>query len=165
VKETVWNRAKALIDDKSAMVPAPGNGSAMMVMSSSGQQPHYVRESKAGGYLCDDHCLGYKSSKICSHTLAVALKKGTVSKFIRWYETLKVKPNFTTLSESGKPSTAGQKPKRKGASKKVTMQVQKMLTNTSEDSFVSIYKLEYSPRVLIWKFLHYLCIMVATGFV
>ena len=56
----VWNRAKALIDDKSAMVPAPGNGSAMMVMSSSGQQPHYVRESKAGGYLCDDHCLGYK---------------------------------------------------------------------------------------------------------
>jgi len=45
----VWNRAKALIDDKSAMVPAPGNGSAMMVMSSSGQQPHYVRESKAGG--------------------------------------------------------------------------------------------------------------------
>ena len=62
----VWNRAKALIDDKSAMVSAPGNGSAMMVMSSSGQQPHYVRESKAGGYLCDDHCLGYKSSKICS---------------------------------------------------------------------------------------------------
>ena len=49
VKETVWNRAKVLIDDKSAMVPAPGNGSAMMVMSSSGQQPHYVQESKAGG--------------------------------------------------------------------------------------------------------------------
>ena len=47
----VWNRAKALIDDKSAMVPAPGNRSAMMVMPSSGQQPHYVRESKAGGYL------------------------------------------------------------------------------------------------------------------
>ena len=40
--------------------------SAMMVMSSSGQQPHYVWESKAGGYLCDDHCLSYKSSKICS---------------------------------------------------------------------------------------------------
>ena len=44
----------------------PGNGSAMMVMSSSGQQPHYVQESKAGGYRCDDHCLCYKSSKICS---------------------------------------------------------------------------------------------------
>ena len=103
----------------------------------TGQQPHYVRESKAGGYLCDDHCLGYKSSNICSHTLAVALKKGTVSNFIRWYETLKVKPNFTTLSKSCKPSTSGQKPKRKGAPKKVTMQVQKMLANTSEDSFVS----------------------------
>jgi len=49
---------------------------------------------------------------------------------------LKVKPNFTTLSEGGKPSTVGQKPKRKGALKKVTMQVQKMLANTSEDSFV-----------------------------
>jgi len=29
VKETVWNRAKALIDDKSAVVSAPGNGSTM----------------------------------------------------------------------------------------------------------------------------------------
>ena len=57
VEETVWNRAKALVQDQSAMVPAPGDDSALMVMSNSGQQPHYVRQSKAGGYVCDDHCL------------------------------------------------------------------------------------------------------------
>ena len=61
VKETVWNRAKALVQDQSAMVPGPGDDSTLMVMSNSGQQLHYVCQSKAGGYLCDDHCLGYKS--------------------------------------------------------------------------------------------------------
>ena len=117
------------------MVPAPGDDSALMVMSNSGQQPHYVRQSKAGGYLCDDRCLGYKSSKICSHTVAAALKNGTISGFTRWYQTLKCKPNFTKLSESGKPTTAGQKPKRKGAPKKVTKKVQNILASASEDSF------------------------------
>ena len=135
VKETVWNRAKALVQDQSAMVPAPGDDSALMVMSNSGQQPHYVRQSKAGGYLCDDRCLGYKSSKICSHTVAAPLKNGTISGFIQWYQTLKCKPNFTKLSESSKPTTAGQKPKRKGAPKKVTKKVQNILASASEDSF------------------------------
>ena len=35
VMETVWNRAKALVEDQSA----PGDSSALMVMSNSGQQP------------------------------------------------------------------------------------------------------------------------------
>ena len=74
-----------------------------MVMSNSGQQPHYVCQSKACGYLCDDNCIGNKSSKICSHTVAAALKNGTIASCIRWYQTLKCKPNFT---KSGKPTTA-----------------------------------------------------------
>ena len=94
-KDNVWKRAKALVEDQSAMVPAPGDSSALMVMSNCrGQQPHYVHQSKAGGYLRDDNCIGYKSSKICSHTVAAALKNGTIANFIRWYQTLKGKPNF-----------------------------------------------------------------------
>ena len=54
VKDNVLNRAKALVEDQSAMVPAPGDSSALMVMSNLGQQPHYVHQSRAGGYLCDD---------------------------------------------------------------------------------------------------------------
>ena len=42
---------------------------------------------------------------------------------------------MTKLSESGKPTTAGQKPKHKGASKKVTKEVQKILASANEDSF------------------------------
>ena len=131
MKDTIWNRAKALVEDQSAMVPAPGDSSALMVMSNSGQQPHYVCQSKAGGYPCDDNCIGYKSS----HTVAAALKNGTIASFIRWYQTLKCKPNFTKLSESGKLTTPGQKPKRKGASRKVTKEVQKIPASASEDSF------------------------------
>ena len=48
---------------------------------------------------------------------------------------MKCKPNFTKLSESGKPTTAGQKLKRKGAQKKVTKKVQNILASASEDSF------------------------------
>ena len=88
-----------------------------------------------GGYLCDDCCLDYKSSKNCFHTVAAALKNGTISGFIQWYQTLKCKPNFTKLPDSGKPTTAGQKPKHNGAPKKVTKKVQNILASASEDSF------------------------------
>ena len=72
---TVWSRANSLVNDTSAIVIAPGDNTAFIVKSNTGQQPHYVKPSKAGGFICDDKCLGYKSAKICSHAVACALKK------------------------------------------------------------------------------------------
>ena len=41
----------------------PGDETAYIVKSMSGQKPHYyVPTAKGGGYLCDD-CLGYKSAQ------------------------------------------------------------------------------------------------------
>ena len=68
--------------------------------------------------MCDD-CLGYKSTKICAHTVAASLKTDKIESFIKWYKKLKCKSNFTVLAESGKPITTGKKP-RKGVSKKAS---------------------------------------------
>jgi len=122
MKATISSRVQSLVAEESSIVAAPGDQTAWMVRSLSGQRPHYVREAKSGGYLCDDQCLAYKSAKICSHTLAVAMKCHHVPALVRWCQTSKTKPNFTSLAESGKPLTAG-KTKRKAASKKATSYV------------------------------------------
>ena len=132
---TIWSRANDIVEDETAIVQAPGDASAYMVKSNSGQKPHYVQSTKGGGYLCDD-CLGYKSAKICAHTVAASLKAGTLETFIEWYQKLKIKPNLTTLAEFGKPSTAGKKP-RKGVSKKVSKQIQTSINNADDSDFTS----------------------------
>ena len=106
------------MEDETAIVQAPGDKAAYIVKSVSGQKPHYVRPAKGGWYLCDD-CLGYKSTKICAHTVEASLKTDKIKSLIKWYKKLKCKPNFTVLAESGKPITAEKKP-RKGASKKAS---------------------------------------------
>ena len=132
----IWSRANAILEDESAIVQAPGDDeSAYIVKSQSGQKPHYVRPSKGGGYLCED-CLGYKSAKICAHTVAVSVKACKLESFIKWYKKLKCKPNFTLLAESGKPSTTGKKP-RKGVSKKVSRQIQATIDEADEGDFSS----------------------------
>ena len=56
------------------------------------------------------HC---KSSKTCSHTVAVAHKTGNLDKYIKWYSTTNRKgPGMTAVAEAGKPATAGKKRKR-----------------------------------------------------
>ena len=85
--------------------------------------------------MCDD-CLGYKSAKICARTVAASLKSDKMESFIKWCKKLKCKPNFTALAESGKPITAGKKP-RKGVSKKVSQQIQATIDEADEIDFSS----------------------------
>ena len=93
---SLWSKAQALSTDMNGMVNCPGDHTSWMVKSESGPRPHFVRAAKGGGYLCDDTCLAYKSSKTCSHSVAVALKTGNLDKYIKWYSTTKQKgPNMT----------------------------------------------------------------------
>ena len=95
----------------------------------TGQKPHFVQPSKTGGgFLCDAECLGYKSAKICTHTVAAALKTGDVKAFVCWYKKLKCNLNFTAVAESGK------KP-RKGATKKASKHIHSIIENASELQF------------------------------
>lgn len=129
----IWSRAQSLFKSDSAIVVAPGEESAFIVQSISGKRPHYVQPSKAGGYVCDDQCLGYKSVKLCAHTVAAALKADKVGSFLRWYKGLKAKPNFSALAGHEKPSTAG----KKGISKKGSKHVQNLVLNSNEEDFSS----------------------------
>jgi hypothetical protein len=70
--------------------------------------------------------------KLCSHTIALAIKKNCVEKFLKWYRTMKYQPNFTTLAEAGKPSTTGKKPTRKGVSKKGAEHIKKLVADAEE---------------------------------
>ena len=116
LKESIWKKAQDLANDESAIVQAPGEECAWCVKSYSSKRPHYVKMSKCGGFTYDEQCLSYKSMKMCSHTVALASKLERMEKFVKWYRTMKFKPNFTALVESGKPATTGKKPVRPGVS-------------------------------------------------
>lgn len=135
LKESLWEKANDLVKDETAIVRAPGDRdeSAWMVKSYSGKRPHFVKITKCT-FTCDEQCLSYKSMKLCSHTIALAIKKDCVEKFLKWYRTMKYQPNFTTLAEAGKPSTAGKKSSRKGVSKKSAEYIRKLVADAEESN-------------------------------
>lgn len=135
LKDSIWKKANDLVQDEGAIVQAPGDESAWCIKSYSNKRPHYVRKSKCGGFLCDEQCLSFKSMKLCSHTVALAVKMDCTSKFVKWFQTMKRKPNFTALAESGKPATAGKKTARRGVSKKCAKAIRDIVTS-AEDSEV-----------------------------
>lgn len=116
VIDSMWLKAEAYIESSCDIVPAPGvNPKAKMVASRSGDTPHYVRALPSGQYVCDGSCLQWKSSQICSHTLAVSGKNGDLESFLCWYNRTNQQPNITTLSMQGLPKGRGRKggvPKR-----------------------------------------------------
>lgn len=132
LKESIWKKAQDLVADETAIVNAPGEDCAWCVKSYSNKRPHYVRKSKCGGFLCDEQCLSFKSNKLCSHTVALATKMECMSTFTKWFRTMKHKPNFTALVETGKPKTAGKKSVRRGASKKNAKEIKEMVANAED---------------------------------
>ena len=130
----IWSKADSLAEDESAIKSAPGDEAAWMVKSYSGKQPHYVKSGKTSGFICDEHCLSYKSSKICAHSVALAIKQDRVPLFLKWYQRIKQKPNYTTVGESGRPSSCGKKPsKRKGSTKSVSAKVRQVISQAEEE--------------------------------
>ena len=71
--QQMWEKAEELLSTHNAITPAPGSDSrAKMVMSYSSSMPHLVQKSSNGQYRCDEKYIGWISSKICSHSIAVA---------------------------------------------------------------------------------------------
>ena len=66
-------KAEQYLNSDSDIMPAPGsNKKSMMVASKSSNIPDFVSAGANGQYSCDNNCLQWKSSKICSHTLAAS---------------------------------------------------------------------------------------------
>ena len=122
VAEGIWRKATSLVFDVDAIVRAPGCGPKdKMVKSKSGVVPHLVTSKKEYEYACDEKCPQFKSSGICSHTVAAAEVNGELEDFVKLYRARRVKqpPNLTKLAKHGMPSGAGRKGGRP-AKKKVS---------------------------------------------
>lgn len=127
----MWNKAQKLSSSDDGMVQCPGDSSSWMVKSESSKRPHFVKAGKCGGYLCDEECLAYKSAKICAHTVAVAIKTGSVQKLLKWHNSRKIGgPNLTAVAEARKPKTAGKK--RKGVTKKSAKKIKSIISDVDE---------------------------------
>ena len=114
---SMWVKAEECLNSESDIIPAPGsNKKSMMVASRSSNIPHFVSAGANGQYSCDNNCLQWKSSRICSHTLAVAEKNSDLLVFLQWYNSTNQEPNITTRGMSGLPAGRGRKggiPRRK----------------------------------------------------
>ena len=54
--QNIWAKAERLLNEPTAIVPAPGIEGARMVASDSLSRPHLVKQSKSGKFSCDDQC-------------------------------------------------------------------------------------------------------------
>ena len=130
----VWAKAARLVSGDNLLVQCPGESMSWMVQSEKTDRPHLVKPAKKiGGFLCDEQCLGYKCSKVCSHTVAVALKTGNIDAFVKWFHGMKrpaMEFNVTALAGADKPAGTGRK--RKGISKKGSAHLQSVCSSVPD---------------------------------
>ncbi|XP_062572678.1 uncharacterized protein LOC134234614 [Saccostrea cucullata] len=115
VFQKVWEKAVEILEKDSNIVNAPGDGTAMLVVSKSKKNPHFIETFKSGKIECP--CDGYKAKQICSHAVAVAEKKGTLDKFLRWYKKCG-ELSISTISKEKMPQKPQKKPGHKDRSTK-----------------------------------------------
>ena len=88
------------------VTPAPGsNPKSKMVLSSV---PHFFQYKGNGRFACDSSCLHWKSSGICSHSIAAAETVGDLSEFLKWF----VSSTQAAISMDGLSSGRGRKGRR-----------------------------------------------------
>ena len=61
-----------------------------------------MKPGSKGGYACDSNCLAYKSMKICSHCVGVALRVGSIQELVSNHRKMKTVPNLTSVADAGK---------------------------------------------------------------
>ena len=107
---SMWAKAEEYLNSKSDIVHAPGaDQKARMLLSKSNITPHHVRCLPSGQYICDNNCLQWKSSQLCSHVLVVAELNGELDSFLMWYKSTNQQPNITALAMTGLPAGRGRK--------------------------------------------------------
>lgn len=133
----VWAKAERLVKGDNLLVRCPGESMSWMVQSEKTDSPHFVKPAKkVGGFLCDGQCLGYKCSKVCSHTVAVALKTGNIDAFVKWFHGMKrpaMEFNVTALADVDRPAGTGRK--RKGISKKGSTHLQSLCSSMPDSAW------------------------------
>lgn len=71
--QAMWDKAEKLLNEDRGLQPAASSDlNAWSVQSASSAVPHFVTSKEGGQYLCNTYCTQWVSSKICSHSMAVA---------------------------------------------------------------------------------------------
>ena len=116
-----------------AIVPAPGYpAGSCMVVSRSGTLTHVVQPTRSGGFSCGKDCPQYKSSKLCSHIVAVAERSDKLSSLVLSLQREKRSgPNVTKLALTTMPKGCGRKGSKAPPKKKQALEVQQRCALTS----------------------------------
>lgn len=111
--QAVWRKAEILLKTEGSIVSSPGMEKSWFVESKSKQAPHLVRVSPKGSISCDKACEHYRSIGICSHTVAIAQKVGSLKEFAKSF----IKKKGAHLPNLGNFALTGMPPgrSRKGA--------------------------------------------------
>lgn len=124
VLQGMWDKANKLLStERGLQRAASSDPTAWTVQSFSSAVPHFVTSKPSGQYLCDPQCPQWISSKICSHTIAVAEHTGKLAAFLSWYVASNQKADITSLGLVNMPKGRGQKggvPTRKCCRAKAT---------------------------------------------
>ena len=140
IADKIWRESEELASSGSDICASPGStdGSAWLVKSTvpTHQRPFFVECKKTGQVSCEKSCVLFNSCGMCTHTVAVAKKKGCMDALVKWLNK-RDDLNVTKLANSGLPKGAGKKgrSKRKFSTKSSTKNVKKMLQNISDDVF------------------------------
>lgn len=102
IGNTGWSQAISLVNDPLAIVLTPGDCTDYHIMLN---HPKKVVLSVTTSALATS-----QQRSVLIQWPMLRIKSDCVPSFVRWYKSLKTKPNFTTLSEHGKPSGSGKKP-------------------------------------------------------
>ena len=72
-------KATALLNTEGSIVPALGHKQAA---SNPSERPYFVRKGKGEKIFCDPNCAVWRSSRICSHAMAIAVKLDCLPAFV-----------------------------------------------------------------------------------
>ncbi|KAJ7323727.1 hypothetical protein OS493_031145 [Desmophyllum pertusum] len=108
--QRIWSKAAAIVSKPDAIVNAPGSNDSMLVESKTGKRPHLVTKESAGRFTCDDGCKMWLSTRICSHTVAVADSINLLPSFVDWRKKCKgASVSLAGMVLSDTPKGAGRK--------------------------------------------------------
>ena len=94
IADEIWHKACEF--ECNDICKAPGSDSCWVVKSNSGK-PYLIEKTALNKFSCDTQCcITFKSSSICSHTVAVT---DNLSSFINWHIRNKHSVNLTSLSQ------------------------------------------------------------------
>lgn len=149
----IWTKATELLSTTNSVVPAPGNcAEARLVLSRTGQRPHFVLPCKTGGFKCDSDCANYKSIGICSHTVVVAHLNNQLSTFVARVKKARKKPNLMKLAVHGMPAGKGRKgscpPRKRAKSTSTEQRVERNISQSPPSVSITIASGAYASPVI-----------------